>query len=248
MNEEQLKNVTEGRGLMIETACEKFIEGATAIVAAIKEMEQPTQPDQPAPLPDGYRLATEWERKNLPHPRGVTVMSCSPLPGAAWCRSNDNRTWHYCSIPFAVPFPPRPTQEWLDRHHVEIVGDWPTNEFKDGELWASFVVVDGLTFSEPLPFGIHEPHKGTFNGYRYKLRYRKPLLKDHNPPTFAELAKEEKLELCAAMVDDPASVVFQVEKGYWKRVGAPNSVALWLDSVYALASRFDLTDSGVDEK
>jgi hypothetical protein len=235
MNEEPIKNVTEGRGIMIEIACEKFMEGANAIVEAIKEMEQPAQPDLPAPLPDGYRLATEWERENLPYPEGVEVFYT--MPRGAWLKSNDPVGWkNRSAFAFAVPFPPRPCQEWLDQRHFEIVGDWPTNEFKVGDLWKPILRVDDWTRSMPVTFDDHTPNNGAFDGMRYKLRWRKPLLKDHNPPTFDELEKEEKLELCEAMVDDSASVVFQVEKGYWKRVDAPNSVVLWPNSVYAIAS------------
>jgi hypothetical protein len=212
-------------------------DGVNAIAAAIKEMEQPTQPDQPAPLPDGYRLATEWERQNLPYPEWVEVVFFDPTT-AKWIKSNDDDGWSSFPLQFAVPFPPRPTQEWLDEKGLEIVGNWPVRDLERGDMYC----VRGYVFKVS--------HTTYLEANHYKLRSRRPLLRDHNPPNFAELAKEEKLELFEAMLDDPAGVVFQVKSGgEWSRCArAPGAVSFGSTTVYALASQFDLTDSGVDEK
>jgi hypothetical protein len=242
---DQLKKAIEEYVEMIKI--QSYTKGATD---AVEEMRAKVQPDQPAPLPDGYRLATEWERKNLPYPEGVEVLYASTRARAIWCNSNNEIGWrNLVDLIFAVPFPERPEREWLDKRHFEIVGDWPTNEFVVGDLWKPIIRDDDWTRSMPVSFATHSPNKGAFDGCRYKLRWRKPLLKDHNPPTFDELSKEEQLELCEAILDDPAGVVYRARSGEWKRCHrATGAVSFGSTTVYALASQFDLTDSGVDEK
>jgi hypothetical protein len=237
----------------LKKAIEEYVEAVKrqsydkGVADTVEEMG--AKADQPEPLPDGYRLATEWERKNLPYPEGVEVLWWECI-ASEWRPSRESLGWlEYWKVPFAVPFPDRPSQDWLDRHRAEIVGDWPTNEFVVGDLWKPIIRDDDWTRSMPVNFDYHSPNKGAFGGMRYKLRWRKPLLKDHNPPTFDELEKEEKLELCEAMIDDPESVVYRARSGEWKRCHrATNAVSFGSTTVYALASKFDLTGSGVDEK
>jgi hypothetical protein len=159
------------------------------------------------PPPDGNRLATDWERENCEYPKGVKV-SCT-VPGCAWQAARSAAGWRdNPRFIFAVPFPHRPSQEWLDKCGVEIVGDWPKRVFSPDEMW---IVID----KTGLPAGVVDyfPGRGVpsplyFDGYRYQVRRKLPLLKDADVPKFKDLPKDEKMRILEALVDDPGSVLY----------------------------------------
>jgi hypothetical protein len=162
---EQIRQIAQ-----MEMMSEAFRAGTKAMVAYMIDSGR-LKPK------DGYRIATEWERDNLPYPEGVEVLRWYPGSNT-WKKSETSVGWSgvlYCPA-FAVPFPPRPTQDWLDRHRAEIVGDWP----RVPKRMERYVI--HVAYATEMVTDDDRPNQYAYNGLRYIVRDRRPLLKD-SPPT-----------------------------------------------------------------
>jgi hypothetical protein len=114
----------------------------------------------------------------------------------------------------------------LEACNLEIVGDWPVGEVEKGELY----VADGQVCEAG-----NYIHLAT---YKYKVRDRKPRLKDHKPVPFRELPKDQQKRIACAIIDDPGGVLYRGPDGVYRCMSTP---AICLGTRYVIASDYDLT-------